>query len=121
MQIITAHRKRAKKMQDDYLRLLELHQQLLEAKSRLIPRARWQDPTALTGVAEKTHSVAQLLEQISTLKAGQILGNLARKDGGEEAMDEPGAVDGLAAEPEARKTETTIPPPKEKGEPLQEV
>ena len=121
MQTITAHRKRAKKVQDDYLRLLELHQQLLEAKSRLIPRSRWQDPTALTGVAEKTDSVAQLLEQISTLKAGQILGNLARNDGKKEAMDQPGPMDGLAAEPDARKTETTIPPPEEEGEPLQEV
>ena len=121
MQTLTAHRKRAKQVQDDYLRLLELHQQLLEAKSRLIPRARWQDPTALTGVAEKTDSVARLLAQISTLKAGQILGNLARNDGKGETMDEPGAVDGLAAEPDARKTEPTIPPPEVEGEPFQEV
>ena len=120
MQILTAHRKREKKGREDFLRLLELHQQLLDAKNRLIPHSRRHDPTALTGVVEETTSVAQLQEQISTLKAGRILADLARDDGKEEATDEPGAANGLGAEPDAGKAESNLAPPEAEGEPSQE-
>ena len=120
MQTITAHRKQVKEVREEFLHLLELHQQLLEAKNRLIPRSGQHDPTALTGAGDETHSAAQLQEQISTLKAGRILKDLAREDGKERATDEPGVANGLAAEPDAGKPESSIPPPEEEGEPSQE-
>jgi len=120
MQTITAYRKREQEVREEFLHLLELHQQLLEAKNLLIPHSRRHDPTALTGVTEGTHSVAQLQEQISTLKAGRILEDLARDDSEKGATNEPGSANGLAAEPDAGKAESTIPPPEGEGEPSQE-
>ena len=120
MQTITVHRKRVKEVRGEFLHLLELSRQLLQAKNRLIPRSRQHDPTALTGVAEETHSVAKLQEEISTLKAARILEKIAQDDGREGVKNEPGAADGLAAEPGAGNAEPTNPSPEEEGEPLQE-